>query len=92
MTALNLSKIYGAVSHLPRPFQPFLLLLELSRLGSVNRATFMESHLPYCQPPTTSQDSGMLSTFLSTDSVFVTHLLATVYLPPQNEWEFHGLL
>lgn len=70
----------------------YLLLLELLRLGSVNRATFTASYLPYCQPPTTSQDSGMLSTFLSTDSVFVTHLLATVYLPPLNEWELHGLL
>lgn len=52
----------------------------------------MESHLSYCQPRRTSQDSGMLSIFLPTDSVFVTHLLAMVYLPPLNEWEFHGLL
>lgn len=63
----------------------YLLLLGLSRLGSVNGATFVASHLPYCQPRRTSQDSGMRSTFLPTDSVSVTHLFAMVYLPPLNE-------
>lgn len=76
MTALDLSKTYGTDSHLPLPF--WLPLLGLSRLGSVNTATFIASHLAFCQPRATRQeDSGTLYPLLPADSILVTHLLAT---------------
>lgn len=37
-----------------------------------------------------SVEQWVLLTRLSMDSVFVTHLLATVYSPLPSEWQFHG--
>lgn len=64
------------------------LLLRLSRLGSVNKATFTASHLSYCQPHTTQWDTLYSPTY----RLRICDSLATVYLPPPNKWQFHGLL